>query len=253
MKKLLMLSYWGAIMLLAGTPLAAQNSVDVLNNGPQPANTAGCAVNPQCIPAVWSTTSNAGSDIAAPISANFVFDTNGGASPTDFPAATRGQICLADTRDLTGTTLFAQIATNCQAAGGVALLLIRDSAATAPSAIPVFVISTANGDFLRNTVGFNATTGVSNYTVRINPATAVPPSNPTAQHNCPNGQAVAAYVGPGTAKYTPNESLCLPAGAGQAVEPSMTVDSQGNIYVESIRGVPGGLDLGAGIRPQTAG
>src|SRR5437870_3426158 len=59
----------------------------------------------------------------------------------------------------------------------------------------------------------------------------------------PDGQAVAAYVGPGTAKYTPNESLCLPAGAGQAVEPSMTVDSQGTIYVESIRGVPGGLDL----------
>src|SRR4029077_16664749 len=62
-------------------------------------------------------------------------------------------------------------------------------------------------------------------------------------HNCPSGQAVPAYVGPGTANYTPNESLCLPAGAGQAVEPSMTVDSQGTIYVESIRGVPGGLDL----------
>src|SRR5882757_6061387 len=241
MKKLLLLSFWGALLSVA--PLAAQNSVDVLNNGPQPANTAGCAVNPQCIPAVWSTTSNAGTDISAAITANFVFDTNGGASPTDFPAATSGRICLADTRDLTGTTLFGQIAANCQVAGGVALLLIRDSGVTAPSAIPVFVISTANGDFLRNTVGFNATTGVSNYTVRINPATAVPPSNPTAQHNCPNGQAVAAYVGPGTAKYNPNESLCLPAGAGQAVEPSMTVDSQGTIYVESIRGVAGGLDL----------
>src|SRR5207253_1261136 len=74
-------------------------------------------------------------------------------------------------------------------------------------------------------------------------AKATPPSNPTGQHNCPNGQAVPAFVGAGTAKYTPNESLCLPAGAGQAVEPSMTVDSQGTIYVESIRGVPGGLDL----------
>jgi len=243
MKKLPMLSYWGAILLLTVAPLAAQNSVDVLNNGPQPVNTAGCAVNPQCIPAVWSTTSNAGTDISAAISANFVFDTNGGASPTDFPAATRGQICLADTRDLTGTTLFGQIATNCQVAGGTALLLIRDSGVTAPSAIPVFAISTANGDFLRNTVGFNAATGVSNFPVRINPAAAIPPSNPTAQHNCPNGQAVAAYVGPGTANYTPNESLCLPAGAGQAVEPSMTVDSQGDIYIESIRGVPGGLDL----------
>src|SRR6266699_6833476 len=242
MKKLLMLSFWGAILLLAVAPLAAQNTVDVIG-GPQPTNTAGCAVNPNCIPAVWSTTSNAGTDITAPISANFVFDPNGGALPSDFPSATSGQICLADTRDLTGTTLFGQIAANCQAAGGVALLLIRDSAVTAPSTIPVFTISTANGDFLRNTVGFNATTGVSNFPIRVNVAKATPPSNPTGQHNCPNGQAVTAYLGPGTAKYTPNESLCLPAGAGQAVEPSMTVDSQGTIYVESIRGVPGGLDL----------
>src|SRR5467141_3759582 len=184
MKKL-MLSFWGAI-LLSVTPLAAQNSVDVLNNGPQPANTAGCAVNPQCIPAVWSTTSNAGTDISAAITANFVFVSHGGASPTDFPAGTSGQICLADTRDLSGTTLFGQIATNCQAARGVALLLIRDSAVTAPSAIPVFTVSTANGDFLRNTVGFNATTGVSIFPIRINVAKATPPSNPTGQHNCPS-------------------------------------------------------------------
>src|SRR5437667_2336578 len=241
--RLLVLLLWGATLLLSAGRVAAQNSVDVLGSGPQPPNTTGCAVNPNCIPAVWSTTSNAGTDITAPITANFVFAANGGALPTDFPAATRGQICLADTRDLSGTTLFAQIAANCQAAGGVALLLIRDSAVTAPSAIAVFVISTANGDFLRNTVKFNTTTGISNYPIRINVAKATPPSNPTGQHNCPDGQAVAAYVGPGTAKYTPNESLCLPAGAGQAVEPSMTVDSQGTIYVESIRGVPGGLDL----------
>src|SRR6266581_7537779 len=240
MKKLLMLSFWGAILLLAAAPLAAQNTVDVIG-GPQPANTAGCAVNPNCIPAVWSTTSNAGTDITAPITANFVFATNGGALPTQFPAATRGQICLADTRDLGAPTLFAQIAANCQIAGGVALLLIRDSAVTAPSNIPVFTISTADGDFLRNTVGFNATTGTSNFLIRINVAAA--PSNPTGQHNCPSGQAVPAFVGPGTVNYTPNESLCLPAGAGQAVEPSMIVDSQGSIYVESIRGVPGGLDL----------
>src|SRR5712691_12690102 len=206
MRKLVLLLLWGATLLLSAAPLAAQNSVDVLGGGPQPVNTAGCAVLPNCIPAIWSTTSNAGSDISAPITANFVFVPNGGALFTDFPAATSGQICLADTRDLTGTTLFAQIAANCQAAQGVALILIRDSGVTAPSAIPVFVISTANGDFLRNTVGFDATTGVSNYPVRINVAVNVPPSNPPGQHNCPDGQAVAAYVGPGTAKYTPNES-----------------------------------------------
>ncbi|HEV2730432.1 MAG TPA: hypothetical protein VGV15_10410, partial [Terriglobales bacterium] len=243
MKKLLMLFLWGGTCLLSVAPLAAQNSVDILNGGPQPANTTGCAVNTNCIPATWSTTSNAGTNITTALTANFVFDTNGGASPTDFPAATSGQICLADTRDLTGTTLFAQIAANCQAARGIALLLIRDSAVTAPSAIPVFTISTANGDFLKKTVGFNATTGVSSFPVRINVAKPGVPSNPTGQHNCPTGQAVTAFVGPGTANYTPNESLCLPAGAGQAVEPSMTVDSQGTIYVESIRGVPGGLDL----------
>src|SRR5260370_14913600 len=104
MKKLLMLSFWGAILLLSVAPLTAQNTVDVIG-GPQPANTAGCAVNPHCIPAIWSTTSNAGTDISAPIAANFVFDTNGGASPTDFPAPTRGQICLAAPPARTGTTL----------------------------------------------------------------------------------------------------------------------------------------------------
>src|ERR1700730_12445360 len=205
MKKLQLLCYWGATVLSAVAPLAAQNTLDVVSNGPQPPNTVGCAVLPHCIPAIWSTTSNAGTDISGAISANFVFASNGGASFTDFPAATSGQICLADTRDLTGTTLFGQIAANCQAARGVALLLIRDSAVTAPSAIPVFVISTANGDFLKNTSGFNATTRVSNYPIRINVAKATPPPNPTGQHNCPNGQAVTAYVGPGTTKNTPNE------------------------------------------------
>src|SRR5712671_3494371 len=245
MKNLRMLLL-GGTLLLGAAPLAAQNSVDVLGGGPQPAKTIGCVSppgNPNCIPATWSTTSNGGADITVAIAKNFVFDSNGGASPTDFPSGTSGQICLADTRDLSGTTLFAVIATNCQGARGVALLLIRDSAVTAPSTIPVFTISTANGDFLRNTVGFNATTGASNFPIRINVANAAPPSNPTGQHNCPNGQAVPAFVGPGTANYTSNESLCLPAGAGQAVEPSMTVDAQGSIYVESIRGVPGGLDL----------
>src|SRR5438132_13390843 len=124
MKKLVMLFAWGGMLLLGVTPLVAQNSVDVLNSGPQPGNTTGCAVNPNCIPAVWSTTSNAGTDIGTPITANFVFIPHGGASPTDFPATTAGRICLADTRDLTGTTLFAHIATNCQTAQGVALILI---------------------------------------------------------------------------------------------------------------------------------
>jgi hypothetical protein len=250
MRKVAMV-FCSAVVLWLATPAAlAQNTVDVIAPGPPPPNTIGCVSPPNnanCIPAIWSTTSNANPppphDITSPITANFVFDTNGGATyPGDFPAATTGNICLADTRDLTGTTLFGQIAANCKLAGGVALLLIRDSAVNAPSTIPVFTISTGNGDFLKHTVGFNGS-GVSNSQIRINVAVAVPPSNLTGQHNCPSSQAVPAYVGPGTPNYTPNENLCLPVGAGQAVEPSMTVDSQGTIYVESIRGVPGGLDL----------
>src|SRR5437660_383875 len=158
MKSLMLAFFWGAILLLSVAPAAAQNSVDILGGGPQPANTLGCAVNANCIPAVWSTTSNSGSDINSPITANFVFDSGGGALLTDFPVATRGKICLADTRDLTTPTLFAQIAANCQAAGGLALLLVRDSAVTAPSTIPVFTVSSVNGDFLKNQVTFDATT-----------------------------------------------------------------------------------------------
>jgi hypothetical protein len=250
MRKLTMV-FWSAAVLWLGIPAAlAQNTVDVLA-GPQPANMTGCVSsvspprNANCIPATWSTTSNGGTPIAAAIPAKVFLAKNGGAMPGDFPLTfAMGKICLADTRELTGPipTLFAQIAAYCQGGGGVALLLIRNSAVTAPSDIPVFTISTANGDFLKTSLGFDAN-GVSNYQIRINVAVAIVPANPTGQHNCPNNQAVTAYVGPGTTNYTPNESLCLPAVAGQAVEPSITVDSQGTIYVESIRGVPGGLDL----------
>jgi len=246
MRKLMFLC---ASMLLVGiAPLAAQNTVDVLGGGPQPSNMTAC-ISPvtHCILVTWSTTSNASptpANISTKITANFVFVPNGGGVLTDFPAATSGRICLADSRDLPRPTLFAQIADNCKLAGGVALLLIRDSAVNAPSTIPVFTISTADGDFLKNTVGFSATTGISNFPIEINPeAPNRSLGGPTGQHNCPSNQAVPAFVGSGTSNYTPNESLCLPAGAGQAVEPSMIVDSQGTIYVESIRGVPGGLDL----------
>lgn len=76
------------------------------------------------------------------------------------------------------------------------------------------------------------------FTTSAHPATAIPP-----------------YVGPGTSIFSPNQNLCLPqlapAPTGlsplafivQGVEPGDRVDSQGSIYVVSIRGVPGGVDL----------
>ena len=79
MRKLLLFVCCGVTLLVSAAPLAAQNTVDILG-GSQPTNAAGCAVNPQCIPAVWSTTSNLGSDITTAITANFVFDAHGGAS-----------------------------------------------------------------------------------------------------------------------------------------------------------------------------
>src|SRR5258708_30171416 len=103
MKKLPLLSFWGAILLLGVAPLAAQNTVDVIG-GPQPTNTAGCAVNPNCIPAVWSTTSNAGSDISAAATANFVFSPPCGATPSAFLAPPPTATCLPHTPHLAAPT-----------------------------------------------------------------------------------------------------------------------------------------------------
>src|SRR5467141_3045065 len=75
------------------------------------------------------------------------------------------------------------------------------------------------------------------------------------EHNCPSTQAIPPFVGSGSAPFSPNQSLCLPQLAPtptglsplafivQGVEPGDRVDAQGTIYVVSIRGVPGGVDL----------
>ena len=246
MNKLRMLFLLGATLLSGAVPLAAQNSVAVLDNGPQPPDAP--------MPASWSTTSNANPtpmDITTPIVAHFVFVPHGAALPTDVPTAASGQICLVDANQTPGPTLFAQMAANCEAMGGIAVLIFNAGAISAPSHIPVFSMTGPDGSFLENTVESNMTTKLSNDRIQINVAPVA--ANPTGQHNCPSSQAVAAYVGPGTANFTRNESLCLPAGASQAVEPSMIVDSQGTIYVESIRGVPGGLDLWRWYRTTDAG
>jgi hypothetical protein len=179
-------------------------------------------------------------NITTPITANFVYAGTAD-TPAMVPSEVNGKICLVQAGGLTG--VYSVQANSCKAQGAIAVLIFNTAtgAINSPSPIPVFAMANADGVFLRDTVGSDATTKLSRFQIRIN--VAPPAANPTAQHNCPSSQAVAAYVGPGTANFTPNESLCLPAGVGQAVEPSMTVDSQGTIYVESIRGVPGGLDL----------
>src|SRR3989454_6765011 len=79
------------------------------------------------------------------------------------------------------------------------------------------------------------------------------------ERNCPSShkqaEAIPPYVGTGSAPFSPNQSLCLPQLAPvptgesplafivQGVEPGDRVDPQGTVYVVSIRGVPGGVDL----------
>ena len=75
------------------------------------------------------------------------------------------------------------------------------------------------------------------------------------EHNCPSTQAILPFVGSGSGPFSPNQSLCLPQLAPtptglsplafivQGVEPGARVDAQGTVYVVSIRGVPGGVDL----------
>jgi hypothetical protein len=85
--------------------------------------------------------------------------------------------------------------------------------------------------------------------------------NPANEHNCPAqrtpsvSEAEPPYVGSGSDGFSRNQSLCLPqlapvgTSAGplafvvKGVEPGIRVDSQGTIYIDSIRGVPGGSDL----------
>jgi hypothetical protein len=84
---------------------------------------------------------------------------------------------------------------------------------------------------------------------------AVFAQTPDGEHNCPSPTAIPPYIGTGTSIFSPNQNLCLPQLAPiggsfgplafivQGVEPGVRVDSQGTIYVDSIRGVPGGADV----------
>src|SRR2546428_2356388 len=78
---------------------------------------------------------------------------------------------------------------------------------------------------------------------------------PANEKSCPATTAIPPFVGTGTSAFSRNQNLCLPQLAPvptglsplafivNGVEPGGRVDSQGSIYVVSIRGVPGGVDL----------
>src|SRR5712692_11086762 len=93
MKKLRMLFLLGGMLLLGVAPLAAQNSVVVLGGGPQPSNTTGCSLLPNCILTSFDGSSNSHhGDITAPITMNGVnFYYAGGAQVAVVPPAGRAQ------------------------------------------------------------------------------------------------------------------------------------------------------------------
>src|SRR5260370_5564679 len=86
-------------------------------------------------------------------------------------------------------------------------------------------------------------------------ASSVVAQAPGGEQNCPATTAIPPQVGSGTTIFSPNQTLCLPELAPiggslgplafivQGVEPGDRVDSQGTIFVVSIRGVPAGIDL----------
>lgn len=88
---------------------------------------------------------------------------------------------------------------------------------------------------------------------------------PANEHNCPGTTAIPPFVGSGTKGFSPNQNLCLPqlapapTGLSPLVfivaggEPGDRVDAQGSIYVVSIRGVPGGIDLWRWHSPDDGG
>ena len=111
-------------------------------------------------------------------------------TPDQVPAEVKGRIALASRGSTvsaggSGTGLFGNKAAEVAAKGGVALLIFNnvdgelEAATTQAAVIPVFGISKANGEYLRDTLGFqsptfdkntSATWGtLSNFPLRINP------------------------------------------------------------------------------------
>lgn len=88
---------------------------------------------------------------------------------------------------------------------------------------------------------------------------------PANEHNCPATTAIPPFVGSGTKTFSPNQNLCLPQLAPAPTglspltfivaggEPGGRVDAEGSIYVVSIRGVPGGIDLWRWYAPDDGG
>ncbi len=128
-------------------------------------------------------------DVTFPLGQHYVY-AGFADTPDQVPAAVQGRIALVSrgsTVDAgaSGTGLFANKANEAAAKGAVAVLIFNnvdgelEAATTQASAIPVFGLSRANGEYLRDALGFQSGTFdkntpatwsvISNLPVRINP------------------------------------------------------------------------------------
>jgi len=179
-------------------PGAATNELDVLvpnatrytlagmSTGAQ--NDTGQPVAPQDQP-MKAVLMGGAPDVTFPLGQHYVY-VGFADTPDQIPAEVNGRIALASrgsTVDAgaSGTGLFGNKAAEAAAKGAVALLIFNnvpgelEAATTQAAVIPVYGISMANGEYLRDTLGFqlgtfdkdnSATWGtISNFPLRINP------------------------------------------------------------------------------------
>jgi len=188
---------------LASLPSPPRIALSSWGEGHNVEHDLACSSLPNCILASFDGSSNShNGDITAPITAKFYYA--GGAQTPVTPSAAAGAICLADIAVCSPGCSAPRVA-NCQAGGGPgnpvrAVLIIRDSGVLTEGTIPVFQISTKDGDFLTNTVQFNASNPLA-LPIRINVALAAPEPHKSAQLCDQSGQP--GIRGPGTANYTP--------------------------------------------------
>ncbi len=179
-------------------PGSAGNEVDVLPQNPSRYTLAGASTGAQndtgIAPApqdhaIKATIMGGAPDVTFQLGQHYVY-VGFADTPDQVPAAVQGRIGLAfrgSTVDggAAGTGVFAHKAAEVAAKGGVALLIFNnvdgelEAATTYAATIPVYGLSKANGEYLRDTLGFqsasfdpddSATWGaVSNYPVRIDP------------------------------------------------------------------------------------
>jgi hypothetical protein len=169
-------------------PGVSPNSVDVLMDNAPLRDTPGPSPSPGSLPGTGTTflaffapESNGAMAFRQPM-AQYYVDVGLGDTPDQVPDSVRGRICLArrgSTVDagVSGSGLFGNKATQCAARGGIALVVYNNApeqigVVLAPSTIPVFTISGADGDYLKNTVGFESAAfgAISNLPIRLNPA-----------------------------------------------------------------------------------